>query len=465
MARVVGVRFRNAGKIYTFDAGEFEISAGGHVVVETARGLEYGTVVGPLRVVDDEKLPQPLKPVVRAASPEDEQRLLTLRAKEREAMAICREKIRKHDLDMKLIDAEYTFDNSKILFYFTADGRVDFRELVKDLASVFRMRIELRQIGVRDETKILGGIGICGRTLCCHSYLTDFAPVSIKMAKEQNLSLNPTKISGVCGRLMCCLKNEEETYEYLNSQLPVVGETVTTKDGSVTGEVASVSVLRQKVKVIITIDDEKEIREFDAADLKFRPRRRKGKDEPSGKKGGKGRKGQDGREPWQSAAGEEMQDPEFMDEESWDDVPAESAEPEDEYAAVGESAGEAASGQDPEDEAREKNRRRNESRRNRRKRSERKEKEAGEAREGVSAQQQRERAGEDRETHGSEEPPLKESSEQRAKDGGERPERRPRRRRSSRRRGQQENSEQNGSQSNTAGGQNGNNQSGNTHTE
>jgi hypothetical protein len=260
------------------------------------------------------------------------------------------------------------------------------------------MRIELRQIGVRDETKILGGIGICGRALCCHSYLTDFAPVSIKMAKEQNLSLNPTKISGVCGRLMCCLKNEEETYEYLNSQLPVVGETVTTKDGSVTGEVASISVLRQKVKVIITIDDEKEIREFDAADLKFRPRRRKGKDEPSGKKGGKGRKGQDGREPWQSAAGEEMQDPDIMDEESWDDVPAESAEPEDEYAAVGESAGEAASGQDPEDEAREKNRRRNESRRNRRKRSERKEKEAGEAREGVSAQQQRERAGEDRET-------------------------------------------------------------------
>lgn len=450
MARVVGVRFRNAGKIYTFDAGDFEISSGGHVVVETARGLEYGTVVGTVRVVEDEKLPQPLKPVVRVASPEDEERLLSLRSKEREAMAICREKIRKHDLDMKLIDAEYTFDNSKILFYFTADGRVDFRELVKDLASVFRMRIELRQIGVRDETKILGGIGICGRPLCCHSYLTDFAPVSIKMAKEQNLSLNPAKISGVCGRLMCCLKNEEETYEYLNSQLPVVGETVTTKDGSVSGEVSSVSVLRQKVKVIITIDDEKEIREFDAADLKFRPRRRKAKDEPSGKKGGKGRRGQDGRDAWQGAAGDEMQDPDIMEEEIWDDVPGEYADTADEFTPGREYREDEVPAGEAEGAAQEKARRRNESRRNRRKKAERKEKEAGQARGNVSEEQPPERGGEGL--------PAKDGGEQSGKDGAEKQERRPRRRRSSRKRGQQESGER-------SGGQNGNNQSGTPQTE
>ena len=463
MARVVGVRFRNAGKIYTFDAGEFEISAGGHVVVETARGLEYGTVVGPLRVVDDEKLPQPLKPVVRAASPEDEQRLLTLRAKEREAMAICREKIRKHDLDMKLIDAEYTFDNSKILFYFTADGRVDFRELVKDLASVFRMRIELRQIGVRDETKILGGIGICGRTLCCHSYLTDFAPVSIKMAKEQNLSLNPTKISGVCGRLMCCLKNEEETYEYLNSQLPVVGETVTTKDGALTGEVASVSVLRQKVKVIITIDDEKEIREFDAADLKFRPRRRKAKDDASGKKG-KGRKGAEGSEAY-GAAGEEMTDPDMM-EEVWDDAVGEFDAAADEFAAGRENAEGASSAAQPEDEGQEKARRKNESRRNRRKKSERKEKDAAGTREGMSEEQPRVRAAEEtpRERGRDEMPGARRDEEASVKDAGEQGaaagrEHRPRRRRPSRKRAPHDGRERNGGQNSPAGGQNGNNQS------
>ena len=449
MARVVGVRFRNAGKIYTFDAGDFEISAGGHVVVETARGIEYGTVVGTVREVDDEKLPQPLKPVVRVASPEDEERLLTLRSKEREAMTICKEKIRKHDLDMKLIDAEYTFDNSKILFYFTADGRVDFRELVKDLASVFRMRIELRQIGVRDETKILGGIGICGRALCCHSYLTDFAPVSIKMAKEQNLSLNPAKISGVCGRLMCCLKNEEETYEYLNSQLPVVGETVTTKDGSLTGEVSSVSVLRQKVKVIITIDDEKEIREFDAADLKFRPRRRKAKDEASGKKGGKGRKGADGRDAL-SAAGEEIADPDIMEEEGWDELSGEYAEASDEFTAGREYKEDAAAPREPEEETPEKARRKNESRRNRRKRSERKEKDAGQARESISEEPARERV--------SEELPVKEGGGQNGKEANEKQERRPRRRRSSRRHGPQESGER-------SGGQNGNNQSGNPQTE
>ena len=180
----------------------------------------------------------------------------------------------KHKLDMKLVEAEYTFDNNKLLFYFTADGRIDFRELVKDLAAVFRTRIELRQIGVRDETKIMGGIGICGRALCCNTYLSEFAPVSIKMAKEQNLSLNPTKISGVCGRLMCCLKNEEETYEYLNSRLPGIGDRVTTVDG-LKGEVSSVNVLRQMVKVLVEVDDEKELREYPVDELKFRPRRRK----------------------------------------------------------------------------------------------------------------------------------------------------------------------------------------------
>ena len=195
--------------------------------------------------------------------------------KKKEAFEICLEKIRKHNLDMKLINAEYTFDNNKVLFYFTADGRIDFRELVKDLAAVFRTRIELRQIGVRDETKIRGGIGICGRPLCCHTYLSEFAPVSIKMAKEQNLSLNPTKISGVCGRLMCCLTNEEETYEELNSRLPAIGDTVTTNEG-LKGEVQSVSVLRQLVKVVVTLEnDEKEIREYKVDELKFRPRKRK----------------------------------------------------------------------------------------------------------------------------------------------------------------------------------------------
>ncbi len=220
MTRVIGVRFRNAGKIYYFDPAGMEISAGDHVIVETARGIEYGFVVLGSREVEDSKVVSPLKPVIRMATPEDEAIEANNKKKEKDAFKICREKIAKHGLQMKLIDAEYTFDNNKVLFYFTADGRVDFRELVKDLASVFKTRIELRQVGVRDETKIMGGIGICGRDLCCHSYLSEFVPVSIKMAKEQNLSLNPSKISGVCGRLMCCLKNEEETYQYLNSKLP-----------------------------------------------------------------------------------------------------------------------------------------------------------------------------------------------------------------------------------------------------
>lgn len=225
--------------------------------------------------MEDDKVVSPLKPVIRVATPEDDEIELKNKEKEKEAFKICLEKIAKHELEMKLIDVEYTFDNNKVLFYFTADGRIDFRELVKDLASVFKTRIELRQIGVRDETKLLGGIGICGRGLCCHTYLSEFVPVSIKMAKEQNLSLNPTKISGVCGRLMCCLKNEEETYEYLNSKLPNVGDYVTTDDGF-KGEVSSVNVLRQIVKVIVTLEkDEKEIREYKVDQLKFRPKRRK----------------------------------------------------------------------------------------------------------------------------------------------------------------------------------------------
>ncbi len=275
---VIGVRFRNAGKIYYFDPAGMDIKAGDHVIVETARGIEYGYVVLGTREVDESKVVQPLKTVIRMATKEDEAIEKRNHEKEKEAFRICKEKIKKHGLQMKLIDAEYTFDNNKVLFYFTADGRIDFRELVKDLASVFKTRIELRQVGVRDETKIVGGIGICGRALCCHSYLSEFVPVSIKMAKEQNLSLNPTKISGVCGRLMCCLKNEEETYEELNSKLPNVGDYVTTDDG-LKGEVHSVSVLRQLVKVVVTIKDEKEIREYRADQLKFKPRKRKEKNQ------------------------------------------------------------------------------------------------------------------------------------------------------------------------------------------
>lgn len=273
MIRVVGIRFRNAGKIYYFDPKDFEMEVGSHAIVETARGVEFGTVLIAPREIEDDQVVQPLKPVIRVATEADEKVVERNKEKEKSAYKTCQEKIAKHGLAMKLVQAEYTFDNNKLLFYFTADGRIDFRELVKDLASVFRTRIELRQIGVRDETKILGGIGICGRELCCSSYLSDFVPVSIKMAKEQNLSLNPTKISGVCGRLMCCLKNEEETYEYLNSRLPNTGDVVTTVDGA-KGEVQSVSVLRQRVKVLVEVDDEKELREYRVDELKFKPRRK-----------------------------------------------------------------------------------------------------------------------------------------------------------------------------------------------
>ena len=275
MTKVIGVRFRTAGKIYFFSPGKFEVKRGDQVIVETARGVEFGNVVMGPKEVKDEEITQPLKTVIRLATEDDRRVEEKNRKKEKEAFQICLEKIHKHGLEMKLIDAEYTFDNNKVLFYFTADGRIDFRELVKDLASVFKTRIELRQIGVRDETKMVGGIGICGRELCCNKHLSEFVPVSIKMAKEQNLSLNPTKISGVCGRLMCCLKHEQDTYEYLNEKLPNVGDFVRTIDGN-KGEVMSVNVLRQKVKIVVTDkDDNKEVMEYPVAELKFKPKRRK----------------------------------------------------------------------------------------------------------------------------------------------------------------------------------------------
>ena len=269
MAKIIGVRFRRAGKIYYFSPRDLEIEVGQNVIVETVRGVEYGHVCIGVREVSDDSVVQPLKEVLRVATPEDDEREESNRSREEEAKQICREKIEKHGLEMKLVAAEYTFDNNKLLFYFTADGRVDFRELVKDLAAVFKTRIELRQIGVRDETKIRGGIGICGRSLCCSVYLSDFVPVSIRMAKDQNLSLNTTKISGVCGRLMKKKKNEQET--------------------GMKGEVAGINVLRQTVKVLITMEnDEKEIREYAASQLRLKARRRKdrkGKDAKDGQKG------------------------------------------------------------------------------------------------------------------------------------------------------------------------------------
>ncbi len=277
MVKIIGVKFRNVGKVYYFDPGDLDIHYNDHVIVETARGIEYGTVMMMPTEVPDEKITAPLKPVIRMADAKDDEREKTNREKEKSAYRICKQKIREHGLDMKLIAAEYTFDNSKVLFYFTADGRIDFRELVKDLASVFRTRIELRQIGVRDETKLLGGYGICGRPLCCHTWLTDFAPVSIKMAKDQNLSLNPAKISGTCGRLMCCLKNEADTYAYLNKGMPSRGDYVTTPDGK-HGDVQSVNILRQTVKVIVDMgDDEKELQEYDVKDITFIPKAKKPK--------------------------------------------------------------------------------------------------------------------------------------------------------------------------------------------
>ena len=247
MAVIIGVRFKNTGKVYYFDPGQNQLEKGSLVVVETARGIECGEVVIPNKEVADSTIVKPLKPVLRPATPEDKRRAKENAEKEQRAMRVCQEKIAAHKLDMKLVDVEYTFDNSKILFYLTADGRVDFRDLVKDLASVFRTRIELRQIGVRDEAKMLGGLGICGRPFCCSQFLSDFQPVSIKMAKEQGLSLNPTKISGSCGRLMCCLKYEQDAYESLLRMTPKVGALVTTKEGK--GVVCDANILTGVVKV------------------------------------------------------------------------------------------------------------------------------------------------------------------------------------------------------------------------
>ncbi len=275
MKEIIGVRFRPNGKIYFFDPVDFQVECGQFVIVETARGVEYGKVVLGRRNIEETKIIASLKPIIRIATEDDSRKYEENKKKSARAFEICLEKIAKHKLDMKLIEAEYTFDNNKVLFYFTADGRIDFRELVKDLAAVFKTRIELRQIGVRDETKMVGGIGICGRELCCNKHLSEFVPVSIKMAKEQNLSLNPTKISGVCGRLMCCLKHEQDTYEYLNEKLPNVGDFVKTVDGN-KGEVLSVNVLRQKVKIVVTDkDDNKEVMEYPVSDLRFKPRKRR----------------------------------------------------------------------------------------------------------------------------------------------------------------------------------------------
>jgi len=278
MKEVIGVRFRDNGKIYFFDPLRFNVEVGEYVIVETARGVEYGKVVLGRREIDEKKMNSAIKPIIRIAEDKDHKKYEDNKEKNKKAYNICLEKIAKHKLEMKLIDAEYTFDNSKVLFYFTADGRIDFRELVKDLAAVFKTRIELRQIGVRDETKIVGGIGICGRELCCNKHLSEFVPVSIKMAKEQNLSLNPTKISGVCGRLMCCLNHEQDTYEYLNDRLPNIGDVVKTNDGR-KGEVKSVNVLRQKVMVVFTLDDDsKEQQEYKIEELRFKPKKRRNDD-------------------------------------------------------------------------------------------------------------------------------------------------------------------------------------------
>lgn len=249
MIEVVGIRFKKAGKVYYFDPDGLKIPKDSHAIVETARGVEYGMVIQENFMAAEENIVMPLKKVLRIATPEDDVAEQENKRKEKEAFDICLEKITRHGLDMKLIDVEITFDHNKLIFYFTSDGRVDFRELVKELAAIFRIRIELRQIGVRDEAKMLNGIGICGRPLCCATFLGDFQPVSIKMAKEQSLSLNPTKISGICGRLMCCLKYEEEVYEELNKKLPNVGDIISTPDGD--GEILSTNVLMQQVKAAV----------------------------------------------------------------------------------------------------------------------------------------------------------------------------------------------------------------------
>lgn len=267
MTKIIGVRFKPVGKMYYFDPMEFEIKRGDNVIVETSRGMEYGEVILGIREVEDSSVTKPLKGVLRLATDEDTLQYNENKEKEKEAYSICVEKIAKHNLEMKLIEVEYAFDRNKILFYFTADGRVDFRELVKDLAAVFRTRIELRQIGVRDESKTLGSIGICGRNLCCSQFLEEFMPVSIKMAKEQGLSLNPSKISGVCGRLMCCLKYEQDTYEELIAESPKAGARVMTPDGE--GTVMNVALLRGKVRVRMGGEDDMSHKDYDVSEVKI----------------------------------------------------------------------------------------------------------------------------------------------------------------------------------------------------
>ncbi|MEG6521317.1 PSP1 domain-containing protein [Desulfotomaculum sp. 1211_IL3151] len=264
--RVVGVRFKKAGKVYYFDPVDISLNKGEHVVVETTRGIEYGEVVVAPRDVADEEVVAPLKQVLHKATPEDDHQVAANREKEQKAYEVALEKIALHQLPMKLISVEQTFDGNKIIFYFTADGRIDFRELVKDLAAVFRTRIELRQIGVRDEAKMVGGLGCCGRELCCASWLADFAPVSIRMAKEQNLSLNPTKISGICGRLMCCLKYENDVYEEAKADYPEIGTQVLAPDGE--GKIIAVNIFRKTVSV--ELQESKVIREYPLSDLKIK---------------------------------------------------------------------------------------------------------------------------------------------------------------------------------------------------
>jgi len=266
VVKVVGVRFKKAGKVYYFDPGDQNIDEDTYVIVETARGIEMGKVVLPNREVDDGEIVAPLKKVARIATEEDIEHHGENIGKQKEAMDICLQKIKEHNLDMKLIDVEYTFDNNKILFYFTADGRIDFRELVKDLAAIFKTRIELRQIGVRDETKMMGGIGICGRVLCCKGFLCEFQPVSIKMAKEQGLSLNPTKISGCCGRLMCCLKYEHEAYEEVLKKIPKVGALVSTPEGQ--GMVTETNLLKETVKIKLENENEPDLKIFNISEIK-----------------------------------------------------------------------------------------------------------------------------------------------------------------------------------------------------
>lgn len=284
MAQVVGVRFREIGKVYYFDPDSTPFQAGDRVIVETSRGIECGEIVTPNREVDDEKIVKPLKVIIRAATPEDLEAVRANRAKEQRAAEICKKKIAERKLEMKLIHVEYTFDSSKILFYFTADGRVDFRELVKDLAGIFHTRIELRQIGVRDESRMLGGLGICGRPFCCCSFLGDFHPVSIKMAKEQGPSLNPTKISGACGRLMCCLKYEQSAYDYLLKITPRAGTPVNTPEGR--GVVTDVSLISGTVKVRLDKNEDAPPRAFNRSEVQSLRRPAPEKEGQTPEKGG-----------------------------------------------------------------------------------------------------------------------------------------------------------------------------------